>query len=67
MNLKNIIKETCGSVESAANKLQISRQHLNEITNGSAFPSRKLAIRIEKITNGQIPIVVFGYANIKRI
>jgi len=67
MNLKKIIKESVGSVEIAANRLQVSRQHLNEITNGSAFPSRKLAIQIEKITNGQIPIVVFGYAKIKKV
>jgi len=66
MDLKLIIKENCGSVENAANLLQISRQHLNEITNGAAFPSRKLALKIETITNGRIPIVIFGYAHINK-
>jgi len=62
MSIKNKIIETNESIINAANRLGISRQHLNDICLGSAFPSRKLAIKIEEITNGGVPIVVFGFA-----
>ena len=67
MSIKNKIIETNGSIEKAANRLEISRQHLNDICIGRANPSRKLAIRIEEITNGQLPVAIFGYLKIKKV
>jgi len=59
MSIKNDIIKSYGSIEKAADKLKISRQHLNDICIGRVNPSRKLAIKIEKIAG--IPIAIFGY------
>jgi transcriptional regulator with XRE-family HTH domain len=42
--------------EAFAALVDITRPHLTKIANGSAYPSRKLMVRIAKVTNGQVPI-----------
>jgi DNA-binding XRE family transcriptional regulator len=55
MELKTYI-EKCLKLKrvQAAKKLGISRQHLYDILKRNAYPSRKLALRIEDLSNGKV-------------
>jgi len=55
MELKTYI-EKCLKLKrvQAAKKLGITRQHLYDIIEGNAYPSRKLALKIEELSNGRV-------------
>ncbi len=54
MKLKSYFKARKVKVPDMAQRLKISKQHLYEILRGEAFPSRKLALRIEQETGGVV-------------
>lgn len=43
--------------EAMAARLGVSRAHFTKLTNGAAFPSRDLMVRIERETGGAVPIL----------
>lgn len=55
MELKTFI-EKCLKMKrvQAAKKLGITRQHLYDILKGNAYPSRKLALKIEELSKGKV-------------
>ena len=55
MLLKEYRKKQALSVIAMAKKLKISRQHVYDIERRKAYPSRALALRIEKATGGLVP------------
>lgn len=54
MKLKLYREQNDLSVITIANDLTISRQHVYDIENEEAYPSRKLAERIEQYTGGKV-------------
>jgi len=54
MLLKKYRIQNSISVSQLAKSLGISRQHVYEIESGVSFPSRALAVRIEKETRGEV-------------
>ncbi len=54
MELKTYIEKRGLTVPKLANKLNITKQHLYDILRGKAFPSRKLAAKIEDETEGAV-------------
>ena len=56
MNLKEFRTNNRLTVADVASSLGITRQHVYEIERGSAYPSRKLALRIEEATKGAVTL-----------
>lgn len=56
MELKTYLKKNAVKVPVLAKRLDITKQHLYEILRGISFPSRKLAHRIKKETNGVVTL-----------
>ena len=54
MNLTDYRKKHNLSVIQFAKQLNITRQHLYTIESGSNIPSRKLALEIERLSNGEL-------------
>lgn len=45
--------------ERFAKRLGVSRAHLTKIVNGTAYPSRKLMLRISEATAGGVPVTAW--------
>jgi len=56
MSLKEFRTNNRLTVADVASSLGITRQHVYEIERGSAYPSRKLALRIEEATGGAVTL-----------
>ncbi len=54
MSLKQYLQRNNIPVAKAAKELNVSRQHIYDMTGGCAYPSRKLAIRIEEWSRGEL-------------
>ena len=54
MNLKTYMKKYGITQRVMADRLGITISHLRMVMLGSSSPSKKLAIRMEKVTNGEI-------------
>lgn len=54
MNIKDYMNKKEISVAVMTELLDISAAHLRMLMSGSSAPSRKLALKIEKISNGEI-------------
>lgn len=54
MRLREYLKKYTIVQRVMADKLGITITHLRMLLNGKASPSKKLAIKIEKVTNGEV-------------
>jgi len=54
MNIKQYRTKYNMTVIRLSEILAISRQHVYDLESGNAFPSRKLAAKIEKKLNGEV-------------
>lgn len=58
-NLSEYLRRTGQTHEAFAKMVGVSRAHLTKIANGAAHPSRALMLRIEKATNGAVPVLAW--------
>ncbi len=42
-----------------AEHLGMSRSHFTEIRNGTAFPSKRLMVKISEVTEGRVPVIAW--------
>jgi plasmid maintenance system antidote protein VapI len=63
-SLKDYMKQNNITVVRAAAELNVSRQHIYDMLRGDAYPSRKLALRIEDWSQGELKKegLIFGNA-----
>lgn len=54
MILKDYLQRNNITVAQAAAELNVSRQHIYDLAGGDAYPSRKLAMRIEAWSRGEL-------------
>lgn len=54
MTLKDYLQQNNIPVKRFAEELSLSRQHVYDMLNGDSYPSRKLAIKIESWSQGEL-------------